>query len=319
MEHRPGRRRKRQDDFFPTLLLLVAVVILGVLIWPSENSSTEDITPDSTPPTREPNAPVDEPDQPPQCLAQQQEFFATLSAKLQYETDRVQGRVGISFLCLTTGEQISINGDDLFFGASLAKLPRLMRIAELVEAGAFTWDHAIEYRSENIFFAGGTGILRGNIQNGDTRTVGELTRLAAVYSDNIAYWMLSNYTVALENRIQDVFDRYLPEEITGGENRFSPNHMAAILNILYNGLDQIEAYRVIYQHYLNSSFRYRLYTAQTSGYVAHVIGSNGAYIHDAGIFSGANPYILTVMTYGVYTAELYISHVSNMVWETMKN
>ena len=245
-------------------------------------------------------------------------FWEGLNTTLEEMTAVNRGVIAVSFLCLTTGTEISIDGDDLFFGASLAKLPRLMRIAEMVAEGELSWEQEIELRWENIAFAGGTGILQGGIREGDTRTIDELVRLTAVYSDNIAYWMLSSHTVSLENRIYDVFNHYFPNEETDGTNHFSANQMTRLLQILYNGLADIEGYERIFDYYLNSTFEERLKTPQTRGKVAQVIGSNGPYYHGVGIFIGEWPYVLSVMTHGRYFYVEYIGEISDKVWEIMQ-
>ena len=247
-------------------------------------------------------------------------LFDELEQQLQNSVERAGGRIGISFKCLTTHRQISIGGDQLFFGASTVKLPTHMIIAEMIDDGLLTWDYQVTY-TENYFLAG-TGSLQFSVQEGDSFSVAELLRLSIMESDNIAHWMLVDLftptavnltTSTMTERISMIFERYLAGETTDGTNHFSPDHLVTILSILYEGRTEIAGYERTFQ-YMQETFKYRLYTSYTSGFVAHTTGTMDPYFHDVGIFFGDSPYILAVMTHQVEGAVNYISTVSDLVW-----
>ena len=245
-------------------------------------------------------------------------FFEALITALQNSVDAQGGRIGISFLCLTSSRQISIGGESRFLGASTSKLPAHMIIAEMIEEGQLSWDQTVRYEQEH--FEGGTGILQHHIRVGNSFPIYELLRLSIVYSDNIAHRMLTSlFTSAHLERHHDIYRRYFPGEITEGTNHYSPNQMVRLLSILHEGKDEIEGYARIYQHMRETSFQHSLYTPYTRDHLAHTIGTNDPYFHDVGIFSTERPYILAVMTYRVEDAMNYIGSVSNLVWLFMSN
>ena len=119
-----------------------------------------------------------------------------------------------------------------------------------------------------------------------------------------------------QGRRDIVFSRYLSGHRAEG-NYLTANHLAQGLSTVNSGRDG--NYRSIYRQMRNTVFRDRLNTGPAAGSVAHIIGTNGSFVHDAGIFrSGNTVYLLVVMTDGVSNPNTFISNVSSLVWSSME-
>jgi len=227
----------------------------------------------------------------------------------------VNGVAGISFHNLTTGERISINGDHLFFGASTAKMFTHLYIADGVANGDFSWNQTVTYNRDD-HFEGGTGVLQNRISAGDEITIEDLLGYSIRYSDNIAHNMLSSLiSPTRQGRRDIVFPRYLSGYRIDG-NYLTVNHLAQGLNSIDSERDG--NYSQIYEQMRDTIFRDRLNTGPAAGSVAHIIGGNGSFVHDAGIFRrGQTSYILVVMTDGVSNPNTFISDVSHLIWSSI--
>lgn len=243
-----------------------------------------------------------------------EKYFEQLHLRLEQLISQNQGTIGISYIDMTTGETVSINGSQMFLGASTNKVPMAMRIADLVYEGKLSWEQKITYEQSD--FEGGTGVLQGRIHVGDEFTIAQLLRYSIVYSDNIAKNMLFRMIAPSANEvIQNFYDTYLPEKQHKAiGNHFSSDVLARFLKVLYKGRGKNPGYQTIYEYMQQTIFQDRLMTPQTKGYVAHKIGQNGSYVHDMGLFSGEYPYVLVVMTNGTPHAKELISEISNLVW-----
>ena len=249
-------------------------------------------------------------------LLREQQFLEMhdyLEIMLQEMVDAGGGtRIGISYLCLTTGRQISINGDRIFNAASTSKLPTHMMVADAVHNGVITWDSRVTFG--NAHREGGTGILQNSVRIGDAVEASRLIELSITHSDNIAHHMLADGFVGRGNdRRNAFFGRYLPGQTPPTTNSLTSNQLLTLLRILYEGQDEREGYRIIIDHMSNTIWTDRLYTEQTAHYLSHIIGTFNGYTHDAGIFHLEHPYILVVMTSGVGVG--FISEVSDAVFE----
>ena len=220
-------------------------------------------------------------------------------------------QIGISYLCLTTGRQISINGDQFFNAASTSKLPTHMMVADDVHHGRITWNSSVTFTSAD--YESGTGILQHSIQVGDAITASQLLELSITHSDNIAHHMLARgFTGQGQARRNAFFSRYLPGQTPPTNNSLTTDQLMTLLQILYEGRYHIEGYEIIIEHMSNTTWNDRLYTDMTADHLSHIIGTFYGYTHDAGIFHLEHPYILVVMTNGIGTS--FISDVSDAVF-----
>lgn len=254
-------------------------------------------------------------DSAPSMTTHADDAFDALSVQLNELVAKADGTVGISFYNLTTRQQLFVGGDHLFFGASTAKMFTHLYIADLVAEGELSWEQTVTYHQDE-HFEGGTGVLQNRIAEGEELPIADLLRYSIRYSDNIAHNMLSSLIAPTRQERRDiVFARYLSGHQIEG-NYLTANHLA-------QGLKLIDAqkeghYAQIYEQMRETIFRDRLNTGPATGEVAHIIGTNEAFVHDAGIFrSGSTSYILVVMTEGVSEPNMFISDVSRLVWSLM--
>lgn len=97
--------------------------------------------------------------------------------------DRVDGRMGVAILDVTTGEEIGISSEDLFPMASACKTPILVAAYRYVDAGRLALDKRIEI-TRNMRVAG-SGLLNF-FEEGLRPTLRDLMLLMIVVSDNAA-------------------------------------------------------------------------------------------------------------------------------------
>jgi len=309
------------------LLILVGILILG-LRWFGSGDSLEDedeyLTTAATVPT-ETQAEIDEttPEENPRThLSVMQD---ELEMRLNEMVNQTPGIIGLSYYCLTTGRQISINANEIFFSASTIKLPTHMMIAEAVHAGTLSWDQILIV--EENHWHSGSGVLKYRIEFGHELTLYEALRYSIVYSDNIAHRMLTSTLIpnfqhgsGLDNNYYEltakVLNRYVNGVMPTGRMLITPNQLLEIFKVLDRDQYRIEGYGMILDHMTNSVWSDRFITSSTDGYVAHTPGWTYPYSHDSGIFFADYPYILIVMTQGLYfSAPDFLSEISELVFQ----
>ncbi|SJZ70221.1 beta-lactamase class A [Pilibacter termitis] len=238
-------------------------------------------------------------------------YFSQLQQALQKEKNAHEEKLAIAYIDKATGQVIEVNGESQFFAASTIKIPIAMRIADLIEEKKISWATEIVETEED--YEEGTGVIAGDGR--EKYTIEELVRDSIVYSDNIAKNMLiRQITPSYKETVKNIYQRYLPNNVTSGENSFSALQLAKILDNLSSERDRNASYEKIYQYMKQTIYHERLETSETKGKVAHKIGSNGSYFHDIGIFEGNYPYVLVVMTDEMPNATDVISEISNIVW-----
>ena len=237
----------------------------------------------------------------------------------------VAGRsnIGISYLCLTTGRHISINGNRNFNAASTIKLPTHMLVAEAVRDGRLSWSQRLTVTQAD--WLGGSGVLQHRVRVGQQLTLYEVMRHSIVYSDNLAHRMLTRTVIpgfvhdptGLDNSRRQltnaIFARYLPGQSVAGRSVITPNQLTEVLRVLYQDRSAISGYGTIINYMRNSSWNNRFNTNLARRHVAHTPGWTGTYSHDSGIFFTDYPYVLVVMTTGVGGAN-FISEVGDAIF-----
>lgn len=245
-------------------------------------------------------------------------FFQSLEERLQELTETQDGIIGMAYIHLDTGHQISINGDELFLAASTQKLPTHLIIAELVRDGFLDWGDLVTYH-EDRHFETGTGKLQFEALTGEKFPVQELLELSITYSDNIAHSMLVElFAQDRAQRYEAFFTRYLPDYEEWELGYLSPNQLATILAYLYRHLHEIPEYEMVFNFMSRTLFPERLLTPTTRGAIARTIGSFDPNFHDMGIFSHPEgSYILAIMTLdmGHPAATEFMANLSDELWE----
>jgi len=245
---------------------------------------------------------------------QNAQFYEDLQAKFNELATVQTGAVAISYLDLTTGKALNVNGDTPFVAASCIKVPLAMLVSDAIKAGELSWDQKLTF-SESEREAG-TGIL--NPQAGDQFSIEELMKVSITHSDNIAKNMLFNAIAPTQAEgFEKMFAAYLPDAQVFTDYQFTANDLANILQFLMNHKSENEGYQKIFDWMKETVFEERLHTPNTQDNVAHKIGSWETFFNDMGVFSGKHPYILVVMTneLGETNALNHISDISDTVWQ----
>lgn len=243
-------------------------------------------------------------------------FYTKIEQTLTQSAEHFKGDVGITYVDLATGKQISINGTKEFYSASTIKVPLAMMIADKVQAGTLKWDDELSYTAKN--YEEGTGIIINNIQ--PKYSVRTLQEYNITYSDNIAKNMLYDTFGDSVKAKQALYAHFLQKETDWDDAKFTSEDAAKILTILYEEKATNQEYQTIYNYMKQTVFHERMETSTTSGKVAHKIGSYAGNLHDIGILETEHPFILTVFTNGQTDAGIsFISTITDQLWALQGN
>ncbi|MHC5248664.1 serine hydrolase [Enterococcus sp. LJL90] len=221
------------------------------------------------------------------------------------------GELSITYTDLTSGETISYNGETLYAAASTTKVPLVMYLSDQIDAGVLSWEDVIYY--DDSYYESGTGTVQYDPQA--SYTLAELAELAIVESDNIATNMLYAALGGYDSTRSAYYLKYLGEDISQNENQITSDAAAVILSYLYEASADNDNYQTLIENMLATAFSERLETTETTGFVAHKIGSLDSDVHDIGIFYSEAPYIVTVYSEGVSDADQLIAELSDELWE----
>ncbi|MGX7245275.1 serine hydrolase [Enterococcus quebecensis] len=239
-------------------------------------------------------------------------FYHKINQTMTDAVNSFKGDVGMTYVDLTTGKQISVNGTKEFYSASTIKVPLAMMIADKVQAGSLKWDDQLTFNEKEDYEVG-TGIIINNIQ--PKYSVRTLQEYSITYSDNIAKNMLYDTFGGGVKAKQALYAHFLQKETDWDDAKLTSEDAAKILNILYKEKASNSEYQTIYNYMKNTVFHERMDTPITSGKVAHKIGSYEGYLHDIGILETEHPFILTVFTNGQTDAGIpFISTVTDQLW-----
>ncbi|MHC5373283.1 serine hydrolase [Enterococcus sp. LJL120] len=225
--------------------------------------------------------------------------------------EKSAGELSITYTDLTSGETISYNGETLYTAASTTKVPLVMYLSDQIDAGVLSWEDVIYY--DDSYYESGTGTIQYDPQV--SYTLAELAELAIVESDNIGTNMLYAALGGYDSTRSAYYLKYLGEDISQNENQITSDAAAEILSYLYEASADNDNYQTLIENMLATAFSERLETTETTGSVAHKIGSLDSDVHDIGIFYSEAPYIVTVYSEGVCDADQLIAELSDELWE----
>lgn len=244
-------------------------------------------------------------------------FYDKIQHALTTGAESFNGDVGMTYVDLTTGKQLSVNGTTEFYSASTIKVPLAMMIADKVQAGTLKWDDQLVY-NEKEDYEEGTGIIVNNIQ--PTYSVRTLQEYNITHSDNIAKNMLYGTFGSSVKAKQALYAHFLQKETEWDDAKFTSEDAAKILSILYEEKETNPEYQMIYDYMKNTVFHERMETPTTTGKVAHKIGSYASNIHDIGILETDHPFILAVFTDGQTDAGIsFIANMTDHLWTIQSN
>lgn len=244
-------------------------------------------------------------------------YYEKINQLLQTKAKEFNGEVGITYVDLTTGKQLSINGSKEFYSASTIKVPLAMMIADKVQAGELRWEDNLSYNEKNDYEEG-TGIIINDIQ--PTYSLRTLQEYNIIYSDNIAKNMLYDVFGGSVKAKQTLYKQFLQKETDWDDAKFTSEDAAKILKILYQKKTTNSEYQTIYDYMKRTVFHERMDTPTTTGKVAHKIGSYDTNLHDIGILETPHPFILTVFTTSpTNDGSSFISSLTDQLWTLQQN
>lgn len=238
--------------------------------------------------------------------------------------------VGFAYEDLNTGFSLGVRQDTKIFAASTTKAPLAIYAYKLIDDGRLNLNQRYTYTSD--YYATGTGIIKNNPVN-TTYTLKELLDYSVMYSDNIAYLMLSN--IIDKNEVKNYFSEkgakylYNSPNVSGLYQMFgeiTPNDGNIYMKELYNyTLKNTENSNSL----LNSFKAASLNNIQvaTNHPVAHKYGWTSNYVSDMALVFDENPYVLTITTtmgnedWSAFVVNIAskIQEIHDLYWDSLNN
>jgi beta-lactamase class A len=254
--------------------------------------------------------------------------MADLAQKLTRLASTSEGRVGLVFIDLKSSREVSVNGNQLFPAASVAKVPVMAAAFHLSDSGKLDLQQRVRFRESDKLE--GAGVLRW-MKAGQEYTLWNLLRLMITLSDNTATKMAIdaiglptiNAYLRQSGLKQTIINdpTMLVEPPAPTNNLTSPDDMARLLVMIYNcrGFTKKSSKQMIawmnYQRY-----RWGIWRGVPPGtVVANKTGNLEGILNDAGIiYTKKGNYVLSIFTWGfkkTRPARLLINEISRTVYE----
>ena len=225
--------------------------------------------------------------------------------------------IGFAYEDLNTGFSLKIRPDEKIFAASTTKAPLAIYAYRLVDEGILDLNKRYTYTAG--YYATGTGIIKNNPVN-TTYSLKELLDYSIVYSDNIAYLMLSN--IINKNDVRTYFTEKGAKNLYNSKNmsglyqmfgEITPNDGNVYMKELYNYATK----NTVNSNHLVDSFKNASLNniGQGSGKItAHKYGWTSNYVSDIALVFDENPYVLTITTtMGDEDWSTFVKNVSSMI------
>ena len=203
---------------------------------------------------------------------------------------------GFYVIDLETRMSFGLNVDHEYSAASTVKAPYALYVAKQLDAGAIALDDILEYREEH--YCTGSGSTQYS-EYGTLFTLKALFYRMLYNSDNVAYYMLSQYTGV------DGFNEMLSSlGINSSVTRLdhwcdmTPRDLATIWSEIWDFKDTCESGQLLWK-YLTTNLYNEFDVAMPEfepNECAHKSGWNHYGYHESGIVSAKRQYICVVMT-----------------------
>ncbi|MDD4295496.1 MAG: class A beta-lactamase-related serine hydrolase [Ruminiclostridium sp.] len=225
-----------------------------------------------------------------------------------------QGKYGLYYINLVTGEEFGINERDEYIAASTTKLPMNMLLYSEIEAGRIDPNGILTYSEED--FEPGTGVIQES-DFGTLYTVREAAKLSIIHSDNCAMNMIIRI-LGIDNI------RHYMQEIGGtiyygDSHRSCPYDLAVYAAELYRFYEESpDIAEILIDDLQKTAWNDRInkYLPKEIK-VAHKIGNYPKVYNDVGIVFTPKPYVIAVMSENVEQATAFdvIATISKMIYD----
>jgi beta-lactamase class A len=231
----------------------------------------------------------------------------SLSSQIKELMSQAEGTFGLIIRMIDTGEEIDINGDEVFPAASIIKVPILVESLRLKIEGLLSLDERVTLREEEK--VGGSGVLK-EMTAGLSLPFSDVLTLMIIVSDNVAA-NIAITRIGIENvnaymRQLGLRRTHLQRKLMdfearkrGLDNLTSPRDMADLLQKLATRtmLNEETCERAL-DIMRRQQVRDRIPRYLPSGTpVAHKTGEIAGIRHDIGIvYAKDRPYIVSAMS-----------------------
>lgn len=224
------------------------------------------------------------------------------------------GKYGVYYINLVTGEEFGINDRDEYIAASTAKLPMNLLLYREIASGGVDPDSMLTYIEED--FEGGTGIIQDS-PYGTGYTVRETARLSIVYSDNCGINMIIRL-LGIDN-IRQYMKDLGGTVYYGSSHRTCPYDLALYAAELYRFyLKSPEIAGLLVEDLQNTQWNDRINKFLPADVkVSHKIGTYKNVYNDVGIVFASEPYAVAVMSENVEhaVASDVIGEISKRIYD----
>ncbi len=231
----------------------------------------------------------------------------------------MDGVLGVAVVDLKTGKRWGYHADTVFTQASLIKVPLLVEVFRLKEAGQLRFDEKVTIRQPEV--VGGSGVLQNRLTNGAvTVTVEEIVREMVASSDNTATnWLIRRVGMANVNKTmrelgfnETKLQRVMIDQAAASrneENISTPNEMATMVERIYRGeilskaaCEGMLAYMRLVKDDMRKAIPAGIEVASKPGEVTGVRTETGV------VYLKNRPFVLSVM--GSYLSEEEVGKTS---------
>lgn len=231
--------------------------------------------------------------------------------------------ISVSFYNFNSLQEFSINGDDMYFAASVSKIHTVMNLYD------YAYENNIDLKNINIKyissdFQGGSGILQ-NVSNlaNKSYNLEYLAEIAIRYSDNIARNMIIRYMSNKRSTIS-YYKNIVESNYVLKDNNYimSSNWAIKIIKKIYYNESENPYYDKLILDMKNTASSSNIAEYLDKDKVAHKIGQmylNGyLYSNDAAIIYSDSQYALTVFTKS-HMSEDKMSELIGSISQTIYN
>lgn len=223
--------------------------------------------------------------------------------------------LGIYVKQLSTNQTASVNQEQPFYSASIAKLPILYYVQEQLDSGTISTEDKLAYTAESMTFpgayvVGGSGSLPKTPDNKEY-LLGELIDKTAKESDNVASNLLSYY-------VTKQFNADFYQQITSviGErwDMVSRETSARLAGEMMEVLYEQDGY--VLESLKTTQFDHQRISKDIAVPVAHKIGDADDVKHDVAVVYSDSPFVLSIFTDKSSYDE--ISQIANDIYGILK-